>query len=57
VRAFSVAGMTEQRRGEQPDEQQDAHTGGDATTENQLEADNAVEEDMLKALAPDADPE
>jgi hypothetical protein len=49
--------MIEQREGEQPDEQQDAHTGGDATTENQLEADNAVEEDMLKALAPDADPE
>ncbi|KAA9108434.1 hypothetical protein [Microbacterium rhizomatis] len=29
-------------------------TGGDKTTEEQLTADNAVEEDTLKALDPDA---
>ena len=52
-----MAGMTEQRKDDQPDEQQEARTGGDETTEAQLQADNAVEEDMLKALGPDADPE
>ena len=30
--------------------------GGDEGTANELAADNAVEEDMLKALDPDADP-
>lgn len=39
---------------ESPD--QDAPTGGDETTEEQLEADNAVEEDMLKTLDPDDPP-
>ena len=34
----------------------DAPTGGDETTENQLEADNAVEEDTLKTLDPGAPP-
>lgn len=33
-----------------------APLGGDRGTENELEADNAVEEDMLKALDPDAAP-
>lgn len=32
----------------------DAPTGGDEQTEDQLEADNAVEEDMLNALDPGA---
>jgi hypothetical protein len=31
-------------------------TGGDTTTEEQLEADNAVEEDMLATLDPDNRP-
>lgn len=34
----------------------DAPTGGDETTEEELEADNAVEEDALKALDPDDTP-
>ncbi len=33
-----------------------APIGGDETTEDQLDADNAVEEDMLKTLDPDAPP-
>lgn len=33
-----------------------APLGGDSGTENQLGADNAVEEDMLKALDPDSAP-
>jgi len=33
-----------------------APTGGDETTEEQLEADNPVEEDTLKTLDPDAPP-
>lgn len=37
-------------------EQDDAPIGGDETTEAQLDADNAVEEDMLKTLDPDASP-
>ncbi len=31
---------------------EDAPTGGDDTTEEQLDADNDVEEDMLKTLDP-----
>ncbi|WP_298039818.1 hypothetical protein [uncultured Microbacterium sp.] len=34
----------------------DAPLGGDDTTEDQLEADNAVEKDTLKTLDPDAPP-
>ena len=34
----------------------DAPLGGDQVTEEQLEADNAVEEDTLKTLDPDAPP-
>lgn len=30
--------------------------GGDETTEDNLQADNAAEEDMLKTLDPDAPP-
>jgi len=33
-----------------------APLGGDETTEDQLDADNAVEEDMLKTLDPDDSP-
>ncbi|MGL3151626.1 hypothetical protein ACSS7Z_14845 [Microbacterium sp. A82] len=33
-----------------------ASLGGDETTEEQLDADNAVEEDALKALDPDDTP-
>lgn len=34
----------------------DAPLGGDETTEEQLDADNEVEQDMLKALDPDDSP-
>ena len=34
----------------------DAPLGGDDTTEEQLDADNAVEKDMLKTLDPDDSP-
>lgn len=34
----------------------DAPLGGDETTEEQLDADNEVEEDMLKSLDPDDSP-
>ncbi|MCC2028910.1 hypothetical protein [Microbacterium tenebrionis] len=33
-----------------------APVGGDKTTEDQLDADNAVEEDQLKSLDPDDTP-
>ena len=33
-----------------------APLGGDDTTEDQLDADNEVEEDMLKSLDPDDNP-
>ncbi len=36
--------------------EQDDPTGGDEGTENQLDADNAVEEDTLKALDPNDSP-
>jgi hypothetical protein len=48
--------MEEKRMEDQPLEQ-DGPTGGDETTQNQLEADNAVEEDTLKTLEPDSPPE
>jgi hypothetical protein len=48
--------MTDQRTDEQPAEENDSPTGGDETTEEQLQADNPVEEDMLKTLDPDAPP-
>ena len=35
---------------------EDHPTGGDETTEEQLEADNPAEEDTLKTLDPDAPP-
>ncbi|WP_394278288.1 hypothetical protein [Microbacterium sp.] len=36
--------------------EQDNPAGGDENTESQLDADNAVEEDMLKTLDPDDSP-
>lgn len=38
------------------DDENGAPLGGDETTEEQLEADNEVEEDTLKTLDPDAPP-
>jgi hypothetical protein len=37
-------------------EQYDAPTGGDELTEDQLEADNEVEEETLESLDPDSPP-
>lgn len=37
-------------------DRENAPLGGDATTEEQLDADNEVEEDALKALNPDDAP-
>ena len=51
----TVDGMAEKRAENQPVEQDDP-AGGDETTEDQLEADNPVEEDTLKTLDPDAPP-
>ena len=48
--------MTDHRTDDDPAAADDAPTGGDQTTEDQLEADNEVEEDMLKTLDPDAAP-
>lgn len=42
--------MTDQRANEP--EQDETPTGGDETTEEQLEADNPAEEDTLKTLDP-----
>ena len=47
--------MNDRRAEDQPVEQ-DSPTGGDETTEEQLEADNPAEEDTLKTLDPDAPP-
>ncbi|MFC8680334.1 hypothetical protein ACFT30_02355 [Microbacterium ureisolvens] len=46
--------MDERREDETPTG--DNPVGGDETTEEQLEADNAVEEDMLETLDPDNPP-
>ena len=51
----SVGGMAEKRAENQPVDQDDP-TGGDEVTEDQLEADNPVEEDTLKTLDPDSPP-
>lgn len=48
--------MTDEHRAEDAPIEQDAPTGGDETTEDQLEADNPAEEDTLKTLDPDAPP-
>jgi hypothetical protein len=48
----------EERRPEHPAAHDDegAPLGGDETTEEQLDADNAVEEDTLESLNPDDSP-
>ena len=46
----------DERRDEDQAPDDDNPTGGDQTTEEQLEADNPVEEDTLKTLDPDAPP-
>ncbi|GAA3202509.1 hypothetical protein [Microbacterium terregens] len=48
--------MTNQRPDDRPADENGSPLGGDETTEDQLDADNAVEEDMLKTLDPDAPP-
>ena len=48
--------MDDQRRAEDQPIEQDAPIGGDETTEDQLDADNPVEEDVLKSLDPDDAP-
>lgn len=45
-----------QQPSDKPAPDQDAPVGGDETTEDQLVADNAVEEDQLKALDPNDSP-
>ncbi|CAL4860894.1 hypothetical protein MMM2322_02578 [Microbacterium sp. MM2322] len=50
----SVAAMSDTDANPTPE--QDDPTGGDEGTENQLDADNAVEEDTLKTLDPDDSP-
>ncbi|WP_194422695.1 hypothetical protein [Microbacterium abyssi] len=51
--AASVAGAGS---GDTPGGGDDAPLGGDDTTEEQLDADNEVEKDMLKTLDPDDSP-
>ena len=46
----------DKRRAEDEPVEDDAPTGGDETTQEQLQADNPAEEDMLKTLDPDAPP-
>ena len=48
--------MTDQRRDEERSPEDESPLGGDETTQDQLGADNEVEEDMLKTLDPDAAP-
>ena len=49
-------GVMDERRAEDQPVEADNPTGGDETTEDQLEADNPVEEDTLKTLEPDSPP-
>ncbi|BDV32046.1 hypothetical protein [Microbacterium terricola] len=48
--------MTDPRESDTPKPADAAPLGGDETTEEQLDADNAVEEDTLKTLDPDSPP-
>ncbi len=48
--------MDDRRETDQDNIDDDAPLGGDETTEEQLDADNPVEEDTLKTLDPDAPP-
>ncbi|MFS0868265.1 hypothetical protein AB3M83_13135 [Microbacterium sp. 179-B 1A2 NHS] len=47
---------TDDTNADNPLDEQDNPVGGDDTTEEQLDADNAVEEDMIKTLDPDDTP-
>jgi hypothetical protein len=49
--------MTSDPGDQQPTEQSEAPTGGSETTAAELHADNEVEEDMLKAVGPEAPPD
>lgn len=48
--------MSHEQRAEDAPIEQDAPVGGDETTEDELDADNPVEQDTLKTLDPDAPP-
>lgn len=48
--------MSDPRSDEQSADTGKSSIGGDQTTESQLDADNEVEQDMLKTLDPDAPP-
>ena len=48
--------MDHEKRAEDAPIKQDAPTGGDETTEDELDADNPVEQDTLKTLDPDNPP-
>ncbi len=48
--------MDHEKRAEDAPIEQDAPVGGDAATEQQLDADNPVEEDTVKMLDPDDTP-
>lgn len=50
------AGMSHEQHAEDAPIEQDAPVGGDETTEDELDADNPVEQDTLKTLDPDAPP-
>lgn len=49
-------GLMEQRRDDERPADDDSPIGGDETTEDQLEADNPVEEETLETLDPDNPP-
>jgi hypothetical protein len=46
--------MEQQRPTDDQPAADDAPVGGDETTEDELDADNAVEEDMLETLKPES---
>lgn len=48
--------MDHEKRAEDVPIEQDAPTGGDETTEEELDADNPVEEDTIKTLEPENPP-
>lgn len=48
--------MSHEKRAEDVPIEQDAPTGGDETTEDELDADNPVEEDTIKTLEPENPP-
>jgi hypothetical protein len=56
VARSTVRGMDNEKHAEDVPLEQDDPTGGDSTTQEQLDADNPVEEDTLKTLEPDNPP-